>query len=134
MAKGNGATSSPPNATLDAGALKRSTSSTQNMRNQRSILGFFQKSSPSTPSGPRSVEPASSPAQQASEKRAAGNANGTLRHTANGGGKTPQELPPLPSSDIVYTEDDEMINKKANAPEVLIVTSARMFANGVPKI
>jgi hypothetical protein len=118
MAKESDTTSSPPSATPDAGVLKRSTSSTQNMRNQKSILGFFQKSSPSTPSALRSVEPVSSPAQQASEKRVC-NANKTSKY-GDVSVRVTQELPPVPSSDIIYTEDEEAINREGSTTEVLI--------------
>jgi DNA mismatch repair protein MSH6 len=102
MARGTGTASSPPTATPGPGPLKRSTSSTQNMKSQRSILGFFQKSSPSTPSGTtRNAEPASSPAQRASEHRA------SSKSTRNA-----QNLTPVPSSDAVEPEEDELSVKK----------------------
>ncbi|CBF85409.1 hypothetical protein AN1708.2 [Aspergillus nidulans FGSC A4] len=94
MAKGPLA-SSPPAAT----PLKRSNSSTQNMKNQKSILGFFQKSSPSTPST-RNGEHASSPGQKAAEsvKRDEKSAKIASKFT--------QDLPPVPSSELGIPDDD----------------------------
>lgn len=104
MARGPPA-SSPPTATPPSGALKRSTSSTQNMKNQKSILGFFQKSSPSTPSTARNAGPASSPAQRASEQRSAnGSAKGDKKKSAP---KFSQDLAPVPSSDLVVPEEED---------------------------
>lgn len=96
MAKGSGAASSPIAASTPA--LKRSTSNTQNMKNQQSILGFFQKSSPATPStapakAPTPAEPASSPTTRAALPR-----NATKKSTQN--------LTPAPSSDVVGPEED----------------------------
>jgi DNA mismatch repair protein MSH6 len=103
MARGSAAASSPSIATPASGALKRSTSSTQNMKNQKSILGFFQKSSPSTPStAPRNAEPASSPAQRASENKASTKTKKGL-----------QNLTPVPSSDVIEPDEDELSAKKA---------------------
>ncbi|GFF24866.1 DNA mismatch repair protein msh6 [Aspergillus lentulus] len=107
MAKGAGAASSPTTATPPSGALKRSTSSTQNMKNQRSILGFFQKSSPSTPSGARNVEPASSPAERASEKRETNASKATSKSEKKSVPRYTQNLTPVPSSDLVVPEEDE---------------------------
>lgn len=86
--------SSPTTATPPS-ALNRSTASTQNMKSQRSILGFFQKSSSSTPSVTRNAEPASSPAQRASELRGA-SAVKTQKRTR----ESSLDLPPVPSSDF----------------------------------
>ncbi|KAJ9247699.1 hypothetical protein DTO207G8_7929 [Paecilomyces variotii] len=103
MAKGNGAASSPTIATTpSSGPLKRTTSSTQNMKNQRSILGFFQKSSPSTPSTARNAEPASSPAERASEQRTANSAKSQKKGPA----KVSHNLTPVPSSDAPEPEDE----------------------------
>ncbi|KAL4796807.1 muts domain V-domain-containing protein [Aspergillus venezuelensis] len=106
MAKAPPASSSPPAAT----PLKRSTSSTQNMKSQKSILGFFQKSSPSTPST-RNVEPASSPAQRACESRP------TKRDptSAKIASKFTQDLTSVPSSDLGLPEDED--DKKQMSPE-----------------
>ncbi|KAL2003812.1 hypothetical protein VTN02DRAFT_2166 [Thermoascus thermophilus] len=119
MAKGNGATSSPTAATTPASkGLKRSTSSTQNMKNQRSILGFFQKSSPSTPSAAtlrNNAEPASSPAQRASKQRASGSTNGFSskeQKKKGAAGKVSHNLTPVPSSDVAEPEDEEMVDSK----------------------
>ncbi|RMJ27564.1 hypothetical protein PHISP_01552 [Aspergillus sp. HF37] len=90
-------TATPPSSAAAAG-LKRSSASTQNMKSQRSILGFFQKSSPSTPSAARNPEePASSPAQRASETRGAG----VKRENAKKPRESSLDLPPVPSSDFV---------------------------------
>lgn len=102
MAKGSGVASSPPASTP---ALKRSTSSTQNMKNQRSILGFFQKSSPATPStAPRKAapptEPASSPAQRAAETKS------FIKKTS-----TPN-LTPAPSSDAIEPDEHDSATPK----------------------
>ncbi|KAL2818793.1 putative DNA mismatch repair protein Msh6 [Aspergillus cavernicola] len=107
MAKGPPA-SSPPTGT----PLKRATSSTQNMRNQKSILGFFQKSSPSTPST-RNAEPASSPAQKASETRE----SGTIKSekSAKIASKFTRDLTPVASSDLGLPDEEE--DKKQMSPE-----------------
>lgn len=100
MAKASGTASSPPAATTPA--LKRSTSSTQNMKNQRSILGFFQKSSPATPTTARkdaaTAEPASSPAQRAADTRSSVKAKNRKAAAPN--------LTPAPSSDAVDPEEN----------------------------
>jgi DNA mismatch repair protein MSH6 len=105
------AASSPTAGTPPTAALKRTTSSTQNMKSQKSILGFFQKSSPATPSNNRTREPASSPAQRAAENRG-GNA---LKPTPKGGKRSfssfAQDLTPIPSSDLpVPDEEDENVD------------------------
>lgn len=125
MAKGPTASaSSPITATPPSSALKRSTSNTQNMKNQRSILGFFQKSSPSTPSGARNAEPASSPAQRASEQQRAGaTAKATLKDNKDkdkdkdqkkGMARFSQKLTPIASSDLVGPEEDDVVDTKAS--------------------
>ncbi|KAF9888783.1 DNA mismatch repair protein msh6 [Aspergillus nanangensis] len=103
MTKGTPAASSPTTAT-PPGALKRSTSSTQNMRNQKSILGFFQKSSPSTPSTARNGGPASSPAERAASASRSGIANGDKKRSAP---KFSQDLAPVPSSDLVVPDEED---------------------------
>ena len=107
MASGN---ASPPNATPASRPLKRSTSSSQNMKNQKSILGFFQKSSPSTPLGKQNTEPASSPAQRASERRVEGHTNGSSK-ASQSTVRSSQDLMPMPSSDLVDADEDEPLNK-----------------------
>lgn len=92
------APASSPNTATPSSALHRSTASTQNMKSQRSILGFFQKSSPSTPSGARNAEPASSPAQRASEQRGASSAVKNSNHKRTR--ESSLDLPPVPSSDV----------------------------------
>ncbi|KAB8265872.1 muts domain V-domain-containing protein [Aspergillus pseudonomiae] len=104
MAKAPPASSSPA-ATPPSGVLKRTTSSTQNMKNQKSILGFFQKSSPSTPSTARNAEPASSPAQRVSEQRGA--ARGSVKSDKKKSLPQLADLSPVPSSDLVEPEEDE---------------------------
>ncbi|KAI9042656.1 mismatch repair ATPase MSH6 [Aspergillus affinis] len=98
MAKGAPAASSttatPPSA------LKRATPSSQNMRSQKSILGFFQKSSPSTPATARNAEPASSPAQRASEQRAT---SATKKKSV----PAFSDLASVPSSDLMIPEEEE---------------------------
>ncbi|CEL10743.1 Putative Mismatch repair ATPase MSH6 [Aspergillus calidoustus] len=106
MARGQPA-SSPPAAT----PLRKSTSSTQNMKNQKSILGFFQKSSPSTPST-RIAEPISSPAQGASESLPS-----TVKHearSAKAASKFTQDLTPVPSSDLGLIDEED--DKKQISP------------------
>lgn len=94
---------SSPTATPPA-ALKRTTSSTQNMKNQKSILGFFQKSSPATPSNDKPREPASSPAQRAGEQRATNTVKPTPKRNFS---SFAQDLNPVPSSDLPIPEEDE---------------------------
>ncbi|KAL5050746.1 hypothetical protein BDW71DRAFT_173055 [Aspergillus fruticulosus] len=108
MAKGPLA-SSPPAAT----PLKRSNSSTQNMKNQKSILGFFQKSSPSTPST-RNAEPASSPAQRASESRPVKREEKSAKIAS----KFTQDLPPVPSSELGLPDDDEEDRKQMSTEDL----------------
>ncbi|KAJ5175225.1 DNA mismatch repair protein msh6 [Penicillium canariense] len=95
---------SSPTATPPSAALKRTTSSTQNMKNQKSILGFFQKSSPATPSNNRTREPASSPAQRAGEQRAASSVKPTPKRSFS---SFAQDLSPVPSSDLPIPEEDD---------------------------
>ncbi|CRG88135.1 DNA mismatch repair protein msh6 [Talaromyces islandicus] len=106
MARGSGAASSPSAAATPA--LKRSTSSTQNMKNQRSILGFFQKSSPSTPSAAtRNAEPASSPTQRAAAGKSSAKAKSAV-----------QNLTPVPSSDVIEPDEEDAVpQKKSNLQE-----------------
>ncbi|PYH47363.1 mismatch repair ATPase MSH6 [Aspergillus saccharolyticus JOP 1030-1] len=99
MAKGTPAASSPTTATPPSRVLKRTTSSTQNMKSQKSILGFFQKSSPSTPSTARNVEPASSPAERASVQRGIDKKKRVPQFK--------QDLTPVPSSDLVIPDEEE---------------------------
>ncbi|KAL3436953.1 muts domain V-domain-containing protein [Aspergillus tetrazonus] len=112
MAKGPLA-SSPPAAT----PLKRSNSSTQNMKNQKSILGFFQKSSPSTPST-RNGEHASSPAQKAAEsvKRDEKSAKIASKFT--------QDLPPVPSSELGIPDDDAEDKTQMNLEDLKKTSSS----------
>lgn len=107
MAKGTSASS--PTATTPIGPLKRTTTSTQNMKNQKSILGFFQKSSPAAPShNDGSREPASSPAQRASELRGPPpSVKATPRDQKRSFSSFAQELTPVPSSDLPVPDDEE---------------------------
>lgn len=99
------ASASSPTATPPPpAALKKTSSSTQNMRNQKSILGFFQKSSPATPSDQKSREPASSPAQRASEQRGASGVKSTQKRSFS---SFAQDLSPVPSSDLPIPDEDE---------------------------
>ncbi|KAJ5156683.1 hypothetical protein N7492_009486 [Penicillium capsulatum] len=95
-------TATPPSA-----ALKRTSSSTQNMKSQKSILGFFQKSSPATPSTSQQREPASSPAQRASEQRGPGFSKQTPKVQKRSFSSFAQDLSPVPSSDLPVPEEDE---------------------------
>lgn len=100
--------SSPP---ASSPALKRATPSTQNMRSQKSILGFFQKSSPATPSSNRVREPASSPAQRASEKRGESATKPTPKDQKRSFSSFAQDLSPVPSSDLPIPEEEEETGK-----------------------
>lgn len=101
MAKGS---ASSPTATPPPAALKRTSSSTQNMKNQKSILGFFQKSSPAAPSDEKSREPASSPAQRVSEQRGANGVKSTQKRSFS---SFAQDLSPVPSSDLPIPDEEE---------------------------
>lgn len=102
MAKDN---ASSPTATPPSAALRRTTSSTQNMKNQKSILGFFQKSSPATPSSKTEARgPASSPAQRASEQRSASAVKQTPKRSFS---SFAQDLTPVPSSDLPIPEEED---------------------------
>ncbi|OOF97955.1 hypothetical protein ASPCADRAFT_205221 [Aspergillus carbonarius ITEM 5010] len=114
MARGTPAASSPSAATPPSAALKRSTSSTQNMKNQKSILGFFQKSSPSTPSTARNAEPASSPAERVSEQRRGGAK--AVAERKKSVPKFKQDLEPVPSSDLVIPEEDDQADNTQGSP------------------
>lgn len=108
MAKGTPAASSPTTATTPSAALKKTTSSAQNMRSQKSILGFFQKSSPSTPSSAaRRPEPASSPAECVSENRGANAPEEASTGKKKNGLKFSHKLTPVPSSDLGGIDEDE---------------------------
>lgn len=99
------ASASSPTATPPTpAALKKTSSSTQNMKNQKSILGFFQKSSPVTPSDQKNREPASSPAQRASEQRGASGVKSTQKRSFS---SFAQDLSPVPSSDLPIPDEDE---------------------------
>ncbi|KAJ5572051.1 DNA mismatch repair protein Msh6 [Penicillium sp. DV-2018c] len=110
--------SSPP---ASSPALKRTTPSTQNMRNQKSILGFFQKSSPATPSGNRTQEPASSPAQRAAEQRST--AKPTPKEQKRSFSSFAQDLSPVPSSDIPEDEEENGTALKATKEQQDSTTS-----------
>lgn len=74
------------------------------MKNQKSILGFFQKSSPATPSNDRSREPISSPAQRASEQHGATTVKLDQKTSFS---SFAQDLTPISSSDLPVSEDEE---------------------------
>ncbi|KAJ5892720.1 DNA mismatch repair protein msh6 [Penicillium tannophilum] len=101
------ADASSPTGTPPSTALKRSTSSTQNMKSQKSILGFFQKSSPATPSSAKPREPASSPAQRASENRGASATKQTPGTQKRSFSSFAADLSPVPSSDLPVPDEDE---------------------------
>ncbi|KAJ5778178.1 DNA mismatch repair protein msh6 [Penicillium odoratum] len=101
------ASASSPTATPPSTALKRTTSSTQNMKSQKSILGFFQKSSPATPSSAKPREPASSPAQRASEKRGASASKQTPGAQKRSFSSFAADLSPVPSSDLPVPDEEE---------------------------
>ncbi|EER45184.1 conserved hypothetical protein [Histoplasma capsulatum H143] len=105
--------------TPDVRILKKSTPSTQNMKSQKSILGFFQKSSPSASAASparrndASQEPVSSPAQRAaSNQKSHKKPEPKLPRSLNTGrNKTVtssgQSITPVPSSDATgYCEED----------------------------
>ena len=93
--------------------LKKSTPNTQNMKQQRSILGFFQpKSSPTTPKSSQAAstnaqEPESSPAA-AIVNRKPHSGTPTTSKAKYWGGKndSASSLTPAPSSDMVEPEED----------------------------
>ncbi|KAJ6017837.1 DNA mismatch repair protein msh6 [Penicillium sp. IBT 35674x] len=101
------AEASSPTGTPPSTALKRTTSSTQNMKSQKSILGFFQKSSPATPSSAKPREPASSPAQRASENRGASATKQTPGTQKRSFSSFAADLSPVPSSDLPVPDEDE---------------------------
>jgi DNA mismatch repair protein MSH6 len=75
------------------------------MKNQRSNLGFFQKSSPSTPStATRNAEPASSPTQRA----AAGKSSAKSKSAV-------QSLTPVPSSDVIEPDEEDAVAQKVSS-------------------
>lgn len=120
-----------------APALKKSTSSTQNTKNQKSILGFFQpKSSPSTTTAGKNArnnqshdattELPSSPAERAAEDKQArkdkgkgkgsvksalpSSSNGSAVRKSRGGGSgsgSGSTLTPVPSSDVIEPGEAE---------------------------
>ncbi|BCR84005.1 mismatch repair ATPase MSH6 [Aspergillus chevalieri] len=129
MAKETPAASSPTTATPPSAALKKTTSSAQNMKSQKSILGFFQKSSPSTPSSAaRRPEPASSPAERVSENRGANAPKEASTGKKKNGPKFSQKLTPVPSSDLGGIDEEE--EKGAN--EQLQTSPVQPKASGSP--
>jgi DNA mismatch repair protein MSH6 len=82
------------------------------MKSQKSILGFFQKSSPATPSNNRTREPASSPAQRAAENRGGSAPKPTPREQKRSFSSFAQDLTPIPSSDLpLPDEEDENVDE-----------------------
>ncbi|KAL6238884.1 hypothetical protein BDW75DRAFT_189521 [Aspergillus navahoensis] len=125
MAKGPLASSPSAAAT----PLKRSNSSTQNMKNQKSILGFFQKSSPSTPST-CNAEPVSSPAQRASASRPVKREEKSAKIAS----KFTQDLPPVPSSDLGLPDDEEEEDKNQMSTEDLKKASGSPSRRSTKKV
>ncbi|KAJ5949148.1 DNA mismatch repair protein msh6 [Penicillium verhagenii] len=122
------ADASSPTGTPPSTALKRTTSSTQNMKSQKSILGFFQKSSPATPSSAKPREPASSPAQRASEKRGVSATKQTPATQKRSFSSFAADLSPVPSSDLPIpdeAEEDGVKTKGNNAPDTTMSPSRR---------
>ncbi|PGH10333.1 DNA mismatch repair protein MSH6 [Blastomyces parvus] len=117
--------------TPNARILNKSTPSTQNMKSQKSILGFFQKSSPSTSAtspahrNDANQEPVSSPAQRAaSDRKFRKNpesrfGTNTPRSLDIGGNKNVTTggqsiITPVPSSDAPgYDEEDTGVEVSA---------------------
>lgn len=87
-------------------ALKKSTSSTQNMKNQKSILGFFQAKTPGSNLTPSRLPERPTPSTQRN-----GSAKGLTKKLLSKSEST-QSLTPAPSSDAVdpdeADEDEEM--------------------------
>ena len=97
-----------PTATPPSAGLKRSTSSTQNMKNQQSILGFFQKSSPATPSSKKEARhPASSPTRRAPEQLCANSVKQTPKRSFS---SFAQDLSPILSSDLPTPDGEDLGN------------------------
>ncbi len=93
MAKGNALTASQPPETPTP-ALKKSTSNTQNMKNQKTLFGFFQKT-PSTASTTSSLPDRASTVP----RRKGGLRNKSLSRTNS------SQLTPAPSSDALDEDD-----------------------------
>jgi DNA mismatch repair protein MSH6 len=99
------------------------------MKNQKSILGFFQKSSPAAPSNDKPREPASSPAQRAGEQRGVSAVKPTPKRSFS---SFAQDLTPVPSSDLPIPEDDEENADKVKVrliPLLFPISSPLMFAS-----
>jgi DNA mismatch repair protein MSH6 len=124
--------SSPP---ASSPALKRATPNTQNMRSQKSILGFFQKSSPATPSANRTREPASSPAQRAAEQRGGSAAKPTPKDQKRSFSSFAQDLSPVPSSDIPVPDDEEESGNgvKVSSREVYCLSASLTLLFRLPR-
>ena len=122
MARGAASASSQKTTATDTppSALKRSTPSTQNMKNQKSILGFFQKSSPTTPAASNNAAGlASSPAQRASEQRTTSvptSSKEASKHSAkeNAFEISQNATPPQSSGNAELEEDDDSVLPKVS--------------------
>lgn len=106
MAKGSPSTpTSTPTASTPA--LKKSTSSTQNMKNQKTLHGFFQK----TPNA------GSTPSKLPERSSAASRTTGSMKSKMLA--RTPSsQLTPAPSSDAL--EEQENMPKEASTKESLV--------------
>ncbi|KAL9621161.1 MAG: hypothetical protein Q9160_004412 [Pyrenula sp. 1 TL-2023] len=88
--------------------LKKSSSTTQSSRNQKSILGFFQSRTPTAKSPSLPVVETASSAQKASR-------SSPRYRKSTGQHATSQDLTPAPSSDAPDGEDDRAQHSKGTA-------------------
>jgi DNA mismatch repair protein MSH6 len=108
MAKGNAAAASSP-APISTPALKKSTSSTQNMKNQKTLLGFFQKT-PNACSSPSTL-----PERSADTSRTKSTLQSKPFARANS-----SSITPAPSSDAFGEDEDitgQAIAKESSQPK-----------------
>lgn len=98
MAKGNGATQSSPAA--PSPSLKKSDSGSQSSKNQKSILGFFQKKSTTGSLPPLTGDAASSPSTTVGAMKRLVKRPAARRHSS-------QTLTPAPSSDAAECPDQD---------------------------
>jgi DNA mismatch repair protein MSH6 len=94
MAKDNARAAAPLPATPTP-ALKKSTSNTQNMKNQKTLLGFFQK----TPSTASSTSTVPEPLSVVARKKPMLQKKSVLRHSGT-------HITPTPSSDALDEDDN----------------------------
>ncbi len=104
MAKGSGDIESSPAAPPPS--LKKSNSGSQTSKNQKSILGFFQKKSTDSPPLPKNGTSLSSPMPQGVARKRLANRPAAMRSSS-------QALTPAPSSDAAegLTSEDIMDEK-----------------------